>query len=118
MTFVLVLTGGALGAMLRYALDARAKQRFGKAFPWGTLTVNILGTGLLGALHGAGTGTAVEALLGTGFCGALTTFSTFSLDTVHLVQSGEHAKAAVNVAVSLLLGVVVFALLYVLFRAL
>jgi CrcB protein len=117
MTFLLVLIGGAFGAMLRYVLDAKVKKRFGKAFPWGTLTVNILGAGLLGALHGAGTGTGVELLLGTGFCGALTTFSTFSLDTVHLIQSGEHTKAAVNVFVSLLLGVVVFALLYVVFRA-
>ena len=84
---------------------------------WGTLTVNILGAGLLGALHGAGTGTGVEALLGTGFCGALTTFSTFSLDTVHLVQNGEQTKAVANVFVSVLLGVVVFAILYAIFRA-
>lgn len=117
MTFLLVLIGGAFGAMLRYILDAKVKKRFGKAFPWGTLTVNILGAGLLGALHGAGTGTAVEALLGTGFCGALTTFSTFELDNVHLIQNGEHTKAAVNIFVSILLGILVFALLYALFRA-
>ncbi len=117
MTFLLVLIGGAFGAMLRYLLDAKVKKRFGKAFPWGTLTVNVLGAGLLGALHGAGTDTAVEALLGTGFCGALTTFSTFELDTVHLAQSGEHTKAVTNVLVSLLLGIVVFALLYALFHA-
>lgn len=116
MIFLLVLIGGACGAMLRYALDAKVKGRFGKAFPWGTLTVNVLGAGLLGALHGAGTNTAVEGLLGTGFCGALTTFSTFELDTVHLAQGGEPAKAVTNVLVSLLLGIVVFTLLYALFR--
>ncbi|GAA0951988.1 fluoride efflux transporter CrcB [Actinocorallia libanotica] len=117
MTFLLVLIGGAFGAMLRYVVDAKVKKRFGKAFPWGTLTVNLMGAGFLGALHGAGTGTAVEALLGTGFCGALTTFSTFELDTVHLIQNGEHDKAAVNIFVSLLLGVIVFAILYALFRS-
>ncbi|MFC4112195.1 fluoride efflux transporter CrcB [Nonomuraea zeae] len=118
MAILMVLIGGAFGAMCRYALDRYVKQRAGTAFPWGTLAVNLLGAGLLGALHGAGTGTEVEALLGTGFCGALTTFSTFELDTVHLIQDGSYGKAAVNAIGSLVLGVVVFAVCYAILRAL
>ncbi|MEV4376576.1 fluoride efflux transporter CrcB [Streptosporangium sp. NPDC049644] len=116
MSVLLVLIGGGFGAMLRYLLDTKAKARFGKAFPWGTLVVNLLGAGLLGLLHGVGVGTEWEALVGTGFCGALTTFSTFELDTVHLFQDGAYAKALVNAIGSLVLGFVVFAILYALFR--
>ncbi|GGO80546.1 fluoride efflux transporter CrcB [Nonomuraea cavernae] len=118
MAILMVLIGGALGAMSRYALDRYVKQRAGRAFPWGTLTVNLLGSGFLGALHGAGTGTEVEALLGTGFCGALTTFSTFELDTVHLIQDGSYGKAAVNAVGSLILGFVAFAVCFAIVRAL
>ncbi|GAB2844100.1 fluoride efflux transporter CrcB [Actinocorallia aurea] len=114
MTALLVLIGGAFGAVLRYLLDTAVKKRAGKAFPWGTLTVNLLGAAILGGLHGAGVGTSAEALLGTGFCGALTTFSTFELDTVHLYQDGQYVKAGINVLASLVLGLVVFGLLYAL----
>ncbi|GAB2825733.1 hypothetical protein GCM10022221_24790 [Actinocorallia aurea] len=58
-----------------------------------------------------GSGTGAEALLGTGFCGALTTFSTFELDTVHLFKDGKYTRAAVNVVASLALGIIVFAAL-------
>lgn len=111
---VLVLAGGAVGATLRYVIDGYVKASAGKSFPWGTLSVNLLGAGFLGALHGAGTGTYVEALLGTGLCGALTTFSTFELDTVHLIQDRAYGKAAVNAIGSLLLGFAAFLALYTL----
>lgn len=113
---LLVLAGGAVGAVMRYVLDGYVKAVAGKSMPWGTLTVNLLGAGALGALHGAGTGTYVEALMGTGLCGALTTFSTFELDTVHLFQDGAHARAAVNAVGSLLLGFGVFLAFHVAFR--
>jgi len=115
---ILVLVGGAVGAVVRYVVDGYVKGRAGKSFPWGTLAVNVLGTALLGSLHGAGTGTAVEALLGTGLAGALTTFSTFELDTVHLIQDRAYGKAAVNAIGSLVVGVVVFIVFHALFRAL
>ncbi|MDX6740428.1 fluoride efflux transporter CrcB [Actinocorallia sp. A-T 12471] len=115
MTALLVLVGGAFGAVLRYLLDGAVKKRMGNAFPWGTLTVNVLGAAILGGLHGAGVGTSAEALFGTGFCGALTTFSTFELDTVHLYQDGRYVRAGVNVLVSLALGLVAFALVRALF---
>ncbi|ROO85528.1 camphor resistance protein CrcB [Actinocorallia herbida] len=116
MIALLILMGGAFGAVLRYVLDTAVKKRAGKAFPWGTLTVNVLGAGILGALHGASVGTDSEALLGTGFCGALTTFSTFELDTVHLFQDGRFLRGAVNVVASLGLGLLAFTLLHALFR--
>ncbi|MEV0595599.1 fluoride efflux transporter CrcB [Nonomuraea cavernae] len=118
MAIIMVLIGGALGAMSRYALDRYVKQRAGRAFPWGTLVVNLLGAGFLGALHGGGAGTEVEALLGTGYCGALTTFSTFELDTVHLIRDGAYGKAAVNAVGSLVLGFAAFAACYAIVRAL
>ncbi|MEV5824129.1 fluoride efflux transporter CrcB [Spirillospora sp. NPDC052242] len=117
MLAILVLVGGAVGATLRYLIDGYVKASAGKSFPWGTLAVNLLGSALLGALHGAGSGTHVEALLGTGLCGALTTFSTFELDTVHLIQDGAYGKAAVNAIGSLLLGLAAFVALYTLAKA-
>ncbi|QXJ22311.1 fluoride efflux transporter CrcB [Actinomadura graeca] len=115
---LLVPAGGALGAVLRYVIDGYVKAFAGTAFPWGTLTVNVLGAAALGALHGAGTGKLTEALLGTGLCGALTTFSTFELDTVHLIQDGSYAKAAVNAVGSLLLGLLAFLALHALLHRL
>ncbi|MGI5207595.1 fluoride efflux transporter CrcB [Spirillospora sp. CA-108201] len=117
MIALLVLAGGACGAMLRFVLDTMVKNRFGKAFPWGTLTVNLLGTGILGALHGLTTSAVPDGLVGTGLCGALTTFSTFELDTVHLFQDGKYARGAANVLLSLGLGIGVFTLLYAAFQA-
>ncbi|TDB84879.1 fluoride efflux transporter CrcB [Actinomadura sp. KC216] len=114
MATVLVLVGGAVGAVLRYVLDGYVKSLAGKSFPWGTLSVNIAGAALLGALHGAGTGTNVEALMGTGLCGALTTFSTFELDTVHLIQDRAYGRAAVNAIGSIALGFAAFLALHAL----
>ncbi|MBT2212707.1 MULTISPECIES: fluoride efflux transporter CrcB [Actinomadura] len=108
MEALLVLVGGGVGAVARYVLDGLVKSAAGKSFPWGTLTVNVLAAAVLGALHGAGAGTDVEALMGTGLCGALSTFSTFELDTVHLFQNGHHTRAAVYALGSLLLGFAVF----------
>ncbi|TYB42979.1 fluoride efflux transporter FluC [Actinomadura chibensis] len=116
-TFVailLVFAGGAVGAVLRYVMDGYVKSLAGTAFPWGTLTVNVIGAALLGALHGAGTGTDTEALLGTGLCGALTTFSTFELDTVHLIQDRAYGRVAANAIGSLALGFLAFIALHAL----
>jgi CrcB protein len=103
----LVLAGGAVGAPLRYVIDGYVKAR-STSLPWGTFTVNVLGSALLGALHGASVGSHLEALLGTGLCGALTTFSTFELDSVHLLQDGAYGKAALYTAGSLLVGFAAF----------
>lgn len=98
MTALLVALGAAVGAPLRYLAS--------RAFPGprGTLLVNVAGSLLLGFLVALSADGPVLAVLGTGFCGALTTYSTFSLDTLHLVEEGEHRKAALNVVGSLALG--------------
>ncbi|WP_026455124.1 fluoride efflux transporter CrcB [Saccharomonospora iraqiensis] len=107
-TVLWVALGGATGAVLRYVLDQRVQRATGSAFPWGTLTVNLVGSALLGLLTGwslatGGTDTA-RALLGTGLAGALTTFSTFGYETVRLVTERAHAYAAANVVLTVLAG--------------
>jgi CrcB protein len=98
-TVLLVLLGGAVGAPVRYLSDLAVQRRHGGPFPWGTLTVNVVGSLVLGVTAGAvsaGGGPAwVLTLVGTGFCGALTTFSTFGFETVRLVQE-RCARAAIG----------------------
>ena len=110
MTVLLVLVGGALGAPLRYLTDVIVSSRHGSAVPWGTFTVNVVGSFILGATAGAVTATDgpewVLTLIGTGFCGALTTFSTFGFETVRLVEKGSLRAAAVNITASLVVGMV------------
>ncbi len=100
MTLLLVLVGGAIGAPLRYATDLVVQSRHDSVFPWGTFTVNVVGSFLLGALAAAvsltDTPTWVLTLVGTGFCGALTTFSTFGYETVRLVEEGSLGAATLN----------------------
>ncbi len=107
MTVLLVVLGGAVGAPLRYLVDQLLRSRYGSAFPWGTLAVNVAGSLVLGVVAGAVSGGApawLATLVGTGFCGALTTFSTFGYETLRLVEEGQPIRGAVNVAVSLLAG--------------
>jgi CrcB protein len=108
MKFLLVLLGGAIGAPLRYLTDRAVQARHGTVFPWGTFAVNIAGSMVLGVLTGAALSGAasqnVQLFLGTGLCGALTTYSTFSYETLALAQTGARFLAFANVAVSLIAG--------------
>lgn len=109
MTALLVVLGAVVGAPLRYLTDLLVQSRHDTVFPWGTLTVNAVGSMILGAVAGAVSGGAPTWLLtlaGTGFCGALTTFSTFGFETVRLVEEGSVLEAFLNLAASLLLGLV------------
>lgn len=104
MNWLLVIAGAAVGAPLRYLTDRAVQARHDSVFPWGTLTVNAVGSLVLGALAGASVSPPVFALLGTGLCGALTTYSTFSYETLRLAERGRRFLAAANVAASLLVG--------------
>ena len=110
MTELLVFVGGAVGAPTRYLIDRHIQQRYETVFPFGTLTVNVVGSLLLGVLLGLSEGIGVSegavALLGFGFCGALTTFSTFGFETVRLLQDGSLIEAGLNALGSLLLAAI------------
>jgi fluoride exporter len=106
-TVVLVLLGGAVGAPVRYLLDLAVQSRHSSAVPWGTITVNVVGSFLLGAVAAAvtvaGAPTWLLTLVGAGFCGALTTFSAFGFETVRLLEYGAMRAALLNVVLSLVL---------------
>jgi len=109
MTVLLVLLGGAVGAPARYVTDVVVQRLHGATYPWGTWTVNVAGSFVLGVV--AATGPAwVTTLVGTGFCGALTTFSTFGYETVRLSEEGESATAIGYVVGSLVAGLAAAAL--------
>ncbi|WP_432074549.1 fluoride efflux transporter CrcB [Streptomyces wuyuanensis] len=108
MNWLLVIAGAAVGAPLRYLTDVAVQKRHATVFPWGTFTVNVFGCLVLGLLTGAATfGAAsgsVQLLVGTGLCGALTTYSTFSYETLRLAEAGAEFFAAVNVIASVVAG--------------
>jgi CrcB protein len=108
MTLLTVALASAVGAPARYLVDRFVAARNRGAFPWGTLVINVSGAFVLGVLVGMGAHHGLSkqavAILGTGFCGAYTTFSTFSVETVRLVEEKAFAKAALNVGVSVLAG--------------
>jgi CrcB protein len=108
MTLALVMVAAAVGAPLRYVVDQAVQHRWPGAFPAGTLTVNLSGSFLLGLLTGLaahhGLDPQAVTVLGTGLLGAYTTFSTFSYESVRLLEDGAVAEAGLNVAGSLALG--------------
>lgn len=108
MSWLLVVAGAMVGAPLRYLTDRAVQARHDTAFPWGTFAANVSGCLVLGVLTGAAAHGAasrpVQLLVGTGLCGALTTYSTFSFETLRLVESGARLLAAANVAAGVLSG--------------
>jgi CrcB protein len=104
MTVLLVALGAAAGAPLRYLLDRLVRAHTGDVFPWGTFTVNLAGSALLGFLLALPAGGSVQAWAGTGLCGALTTYSTFGYETLRLAEDGARAHALLNAAGSILAG--------------
>jgi CrcB protein len=99
MTLLLVLLGGAVGAPLRYLADAWVSRRVVADVPWGTLAVNVAGSFVLGVLAAAAPAWLLT-LGGVGLCGALTTFSTFSFESVRLLEQGRTGWAVLNVLAS------------------
>ena len=105
-----VAIGSAVGGASRFALSTFLQQRAG-TFPVGTLVVNITGSLALGfllrySLGSTSVSAETRALLTTGFCGGYTTFSTFSYETIKLIEDGDYRRAAVYVAVSVVLSLV------------
>jgi CrcB protein len=102
------VVAGAVGAPARYLLDSAIAERVDGAFPWGTFVVNVTGSFLLGFLTGLGFTHAFpkipRVVLGAGFCGTYTTFSTFSFETVRLLEEGAAGEAFRNAAGTLLAG--------------
>ena len=97
MTALLVFLGAGLGGIARLGLGTMVQQAAGPGFPWGTLIVNVTGSLLLGFLYmlleGNASAAQWRAFLGIGFCGGYTTFSTFSYETVLMLQAGNWNRA-------------------------
>ena len=100
--------GGALGALLRYWMSTGVYALTGRGFPYGTLAVNVLGSLVMGFLYiwlleRVPGGTAVRAFLLIGLLGAFTTFSTFSIETLNLMEAGQFSRAILNTLASVVL---------------
>jgi len=107
---LIVMLGGSFGAVARFLLSTKVTEKFGAAFPYGTLSVNVIGSFVMGLLAMI----LVERLaldpllrLGifVGFLGAFTTFSTFSMETLNLFEQGNHLRAISNMFLSVVLSV-------------
>jgi CrcB protein len=119
LTVLWVALGAAVGAPLRYVIDRAVQARVRSRFPWGTFTVNMLGSFVLGALTGAVTAlpAALSAALGVGLCGALTTYSTFSYETLSLLERRSPVAAVAYLVGSVVGGLVVAGLAWWAVRA-
>ncbi|MFJ7216773.1 fluoride efflux transporter CrcB [Amycolatopsis sp. NPDC098790] len=110
MTVLLVALGSAAGSILRYLTDLRVQAWRKSPFPFGTLTVNVVGSFILGFLSGwllrGAEPSSVRALVAVGFCGGLTTFSTFGYETVRLFSEKARRYAVLNVLVTVVAGLV------------
>lgn len=100
---VIGLVGG-VGAIARFTLDSAVSQAAGRDLPYGTLVVNLLGAFVLGILVGAAVDADAYRFTGTGFIGAFTTFSTWTFESHRLGEDGQLSAGALNLFVSLVLG--------------
>lgn len=109
--FWAIAVGAAAGGLSRFYLTVAMQQRFGDAFPWGTLLINITGSLLLGfiiryAMVTPSMSLELRLMLTTGFCGGYTTFSSYSYETAVLLEGGHYSRAALysigSVALALL----------------
>lgn len=100
-----IAAGGAAGAVMRFLVSNGVHRLLGPAFPYGTLTVNVFGSLAMGFLYvylieRSSLGPEWRALIVVGFLGAFTTFSTFSIETLNLLENGAITKALANILLS------------------
>lgn len=105
-----IALGGAFGACSRYLVSEFCATLLGRGFPYGTLTVNVVGSLIMGCLIAAFENGSLATepwrqIIGLGFLGALTTFSTFSMDNVTLMHQGEYLKMGLNVILNVTLSI-------------
>ena len=105
MNYLIVFLGGGIGSALRHGVNVLCARQFGTGFPFGTLTVNVTGSIVMGLLAGyfafkAGAGQSWRLFLMTGVLGGYTTFSAFSLDAILLYERGQIGLAALYIAAS------------------
>lgn len=107
MIYVLIALGGAAGSVLRYVVGGAIQRSGSSGFPIGTMVVNVSGCFLIGVLvrqfFNMQLSNDLRALLIVGFCGGFTTFSTFSAETLALIEGGEYARAGAYVVLSVFL---------------
>ena len=105
-----IALGGAFGACSRYLVTELFVVLLGRGFPYGTLTVNVVGSFIMGLLIAAFESEIIaiepwRQIIGLGFLGALTTFSTFSMDNVLLMQQGAFLKMGLNIVLNVILSI-------------
>ncbi|WP_319535805.1 fluoride efflux transporter CrcB [uncultured Vibrio sp.] len=105
-----IAAGGAFGACSRYLISELCVLLLGRGFPYGTLTVNVIGSFVMGLLIAAFENEMLATdpwrqIIGLGFLGALTTFSTFSMDNVLLMQQGAFFKMGLNILLNVTLSI-------------
>ncbi|MEO8454045.1 MAG: fluoride efflux transporter CrcB [Sphingomicrobium sp.] len=107
LTYLWIAIGSALGGMARYGMSRTVALRYGETFPWGTLTVNIIGSVVIGFIAALSapesrvmiSPTARQFMM-VGLCGGFTTFSSFSLQTLELIRNRDFAEAGGNILLS------------------
>ncbi len=104
-----IAIGGAIGALFRYAISGMACRYLGGVFPWGTLSVNLIGSFVIGFLWGLSEKTIISSnarsFVFIGIIGSFTTFSTYSLETFNLFRDGEIKLALTNILINNVLGI-------------
>ena len=105
-----IALGGSIGALARFGIAKFVNQVSGGVFPWGTMTVNFLGLFVMGFLYELFEKTLVPSeirlFLTVGFLGALTTFSTYGMETITLFRNGQYGAAVLNIVLSNVIGIV------------
>lgn len=106
----LVLTGSALGGVIRFIISAYLQNRVSSKFPLGTFSVNLIGCFIIGAIFALISKSSlgnndIRLLLATGFCGGFTTFSAFAIENLDMIKNGNYTIALIYIVLSIVLGI-------------